>query len=68
MIMYVSAYSVQLWNVCVGFYEIGQTLRLNKLNILVHADFRANLFVTNHTVDALIKNKGKCLNGCNINM
>lgn len=40
-----------------GFYEIKWTLRLKKLYILVHGDFKANLFLTNHIVNASIKNK-----------
>ena len=31
-----------------GFYEIKWTLRLKKLNILVHGNFKANSFVTSH--------------------
>ena len=33
---------------CTGFYEIKWTLRLKKLNILVHGNFKANSFVTSH--------------------
>lgn len=40
-----------------GFYEIKWTLRLKKLNILVLGDFKANSFMTNHIVNASIKNK-----------
>ena len=32
-----------------GLYEIKWTLRLKKLNILVHGNFKANSFVTNHS-------------------
>lgn len=42
-----------------GLYEIKWILTLKKLNILLHGDFKANSFVTNHTANASIKNKGK---------